>query len=131
MHIKTYAEEKKKGARRAQYICDNFDRALVGFLVGNNLVNIGATTIAAYVIGSMIVNPTVANIVNTFGMTIIVLIFGEILPKSFAKEKAETLALRFANILYLLMKILYPIVIIFIGIKKLVFSKVGKSSEKI
>ena len=129
MRLKTFVDEKKRGAKKALWIAEHYDRTLTTLLVGNNFVNIAASTISVAIFAILIKNPTLSNVVSTVVMTIIVLIFGEILPKSFAKEKSETIALRFANILYLLMKILYPIVIVFIGIKKLVFSKVGKSEQ--
>lgn len=129
MRLKTFVEEKRRGAKKALWIAEHYDRTLTTLLVGNNFVNIAASTISVAIFAILIINPTLSNVVSTVVMTIIVLIFGEILPKSLAKEKSETLTLRFANILYLLMKILYPIVIVFIGIKKLMFSKVGKSEQ--
>ena len=81
MHIKTYVDEKRKGARRAQYVIDHFDTALVSLLVGNNLVNIANTTLCAYLFSTFIKNPTLSNVLNTVVMTIVILIFGEILPK--------------------------------------------------
>ena len=129
MRLKTFVDEKKRGAKKALWMAEHYDRTLTTLLVGNNFVNIAASTISVAIFAILIKNPTLSNVVSTVVMTIIVLIFGDILPKSFAKEKSETIALRFANILYLLMKILYPIVIIFIGIKKLVFSKLGKSEQ--
>ncbi|MBQ7917755.1 MAG: HlyC/CorC family transporter [Clostridia bacterium] len=120
MHIKTYAEEKKKGARRAQYICDNFDRALVGFLVGNNLVNIANTTICAYMFSKFIVNPTLANILNTVIMTIVILIFGEILPKSYAKHNPEKFVLKISGAVYAFLKIIHIVAVPFFWLQKLV-----------
>lgn len=120
LHIKTYAEEKVKGARRAQYICDHFDMALVSFLVGNNLVNIANTTICAYLFSKFILNPTLANILNTVIMTIVILIFGEILPKAYAKHNSEKFVLRFSGAIYLFMKIIYVIAIPFSWLQKMV-----------
>ena len=82
IRLKGYVEEKRKGAKKALYLAEKFDMTLITLLVGNNIVNIGATTIAAYLFGKFIVNPTIANVCNTLIMTIIVLIFGEITPKS-------------------------------------------------
>ncbi len=124
MRLKGYVEEKRKGAKKALWIAEHYDRTLTTLLVGNNVVNIAASTIAATIFINLIIDQTIANVVSTAVMTIVVLIFGEILPKSIAKEKAETTVLRFAGILYLLMKILYPVVIIFIGIKKIMFKNV-------
>ena len=124
MRLKGYVEEKRKGAKKALWIAEHYDRTLTTLLVGNNVVNIAASTIAATLFINLILDQTVANVVSTAVMTIVVLIFGEILPKSLAKEKAETAVLKFAGILYLLMKILYPVVIIFIGLKRLMFKNV-------
>ena len=116
--------KKRRGAKKALWIAEHYDRTLTTLLVGNNVVNIAASTIAATLFINLILDQTVANVVSTAVMTIVVLIFGEILPKSIAKEKAETIVLRFAGILYFLMKILYPVVIIFIGIKKILFRNI-------
>ena len=89
MRLKNYVEEKRRGAKKALWIAEHYDRTLSTILVGNNFVNIAATTIAAIVFSNLITNPTISNIINTFGMTFIVLIFGEIMPKSVAKENAE------------------------------------------
>ena len=124
MRLKGYVEEKRKGAKKALWIAEHYDRTLTTLLVGNNVVNIAASTIAATIFINLIVDQTIANVVSTAVMTIIVLIFGEILPKSLAKERAETTSLRFAGILYFLIKILYPVVIIFMGLKKLMFKNV-------
>ena len=120
MRIKNYAEEKVKGARRAQYICDHFDMALVSFLVGNNLVNIANTTLCAYLFGKFILNPTLANILNTVIMTIIILIFGEILPKGYAKHNPEKFVLKFSGAIYAFMKLIYIVALPFYGLQKVV-----------
>lgn len=123
MRLRTYALDKKRGARKALWIAENYDRTVTTILVGNNFVNIAATTLATFAFGILLTNPTLSNILNTIIMTIIVLIFGEIIPKCFAKENSEKFALTFSGILYFLIKLLFPIVIIFIGIRKLFLKK--------
>lgn len=120
LRIKTYAEEKVKGARRAQYICDHYDMALACLLVGNNLVNIANTTICAYMFSRFVLNPTIANILNTVIMTIVILIFGEILPKAYAKHNSEKYVLRFSGVIYAFMKIIYIVALPFFALQKLV-----------
>lgn len=120
LRIKTYAEEKVKGARRAQYICDHYDKALACLLVGNNLVNIANTTICAYMFSRFVLNPTIANILNTVIMTIVILIFGEILPKAYAKHNSEKYVLRFSGAIYAFMKIIYIVAVPFFALQKLV-----------
>jgi len=114
IRLRNYMEEKKKGAKKAVYIAEKFDVTLTTILIGNNFVNISATTIGAFILGKTIMNPTVANVVNTVLMTIIVLIFGEILPKTYGKENPEKAALRFSGAMYAIIKILWPVSWLFI-----------------
>ena len=131
MHIKTYAEQKRKGARRAQFICDHFDFAVVCFLVGNNLVNIANTTVCAYMFTKFIASPTLANTLNTIILTIVILIFGEILPKGYAKHNPEKFVLRFSGVIYVFMKLIYIFALPFYGLQKLVLrhKEVNKITE--
>lgn len=123
IRLRNYMEEKKKGAKKAVYIAEKFDNTLTTLLIGNNLVNIGATTIAGYIIGKMILNPMWSNVVTTLGMTLIVLIFGEIIPKSYAKENAEKVALRYSGFLFVLIKIFSPLTWFFQKLRKLFLKK--------
>ena len=120
MRLKSYQDEKRKGAKKAVYIAENFDFTLITLLVGNNIVNIAATTIATIIFNSIIPNEFWANFVNVAVMAILVLIFGEILPKSIAKRKPEELALKFSSSFYVVMKILWPISILFHSFRKAV-----------
>ena len=131
-HIKTYADEKRKGARRAKYILDHFDMALVSFLVGNNLVNTANATICASLFMNHLLknNLTLANFLNTVVMTIIILIFGEITPKSYAKHNPEKYVLRFSGVIYVYLKIIYVVAIPFYGLQKL-FLKNNKETATV
>ncbi|MBE5735405.1 MAG: HlyC/CorC family transporter [Clostridiales bacterium] len=113
IRIRNMADENVKGARRALLICENYDRTLSTILVGNNLVNIANTTLAAYLFSQLIADATLANLLNTVIMTLLILIFGEVLPKSFAKSRPEKLALSFANTMHIISIILWPIAVIF------------------
>ena len=75
IRIKNMADENVKGARKALYLSEKFDKTLTTILIGNNLVNIANTTICAYLFSLWIVNPTLANLLNTLIVTIVVLIF--------------------------------------------------------
>ena len=119
IRIKNYANDKVKGARRALYVIENYDKTLATILVGNNLVNIASTTICAYMFGKFIFNPTLANVLNTVIMTIVILICGEILPKSFAKMNPEKFALKVSGLMYFLIKFLSPIVFVFYKMQQL------------
>ena len=119
IRMKNYANDKVKGARHALYIMENYDRTLSTILVGNNFVNIASTTIAAYLFGKFILNPSLANVLNTVIMTIVILICGEIIPKSFAKINPEKFALKVSGLMYFLIKIFTPIVYVFYKMQQL------------
>ncbi len=123
LHIKSFAEEKVKGARRAQYLCEHYDFLLVCLLVGNNLVNIANTTICAYLFSKFILNPTISNLINTVVMTIIILIFGEILPKAYAKHNPEKFVLRSSGMVFVFLKIIYVLAMPFYGFQRLFVKK--------
>ena len=125
LRIKTFAEENKKGSRKALYILEHFDAALSTILVGNNFVNILSTTLCAYLFVKFIVDPVLYNILNTVVMTIIILIFGEILPKAKTKANPEKTALKLAPILFVIMKITFVFCLPFNALQK-VFTKKTK-----
>ncbi len=129
VRMKHYADEKRKGARKAMWIIDHYDITLSTILVGNNLVNIAATTICAFLISSAITDPTLSNILNTVVMTIVLLICGEITPKAFAKQNAEKVALRLSGALYIVIKILMPITYLFNKLQQTLLRR-KKNSKK-
>lgn len=96
---------------------ENFDKLLSTVLVGNNIVNITSASIATLFFNSLIKSANLATTVSTVVMTVVVLIFGEITPKLFAKEKPEACAMLFYPLLKMLMIVLTPINLIFSGWK--------------
>ena len=123
------AENKVKGARRTLYIAEHSDRALTTILVGNNIVNILATTMCAYILSRFISSATLYNILNTVVMTIIILITGEILPKAYAKARPEAVAIKFSGMMYVFMKVTYPLVIVFYWLQKAFTKKAAKDTN--
>ena len=123
LRLKSLSDDKKPGARKALYLAERYDALLTTILVGNNLVNIGATTIAAFVFTKLITNPTLSSLLNTVIMTIIILIFGEITPKAAAKESSEKVALKFSGILFIVHKILWPLAFVFYKLQKAFMKK--------
>lgn len=117
IRLKNYAEEGRKGSKKALMISNNFDKSLSTILVGNNVVNIAAATISAK-LATDIFGAGTGMILNTVVMTSLVLVFGEILPKSYAKENAESFTLRISGVLAFLMNLLSPITFIFLVLKK-------------
>lgn len=123
IRIKNNADDKVKGARKALWILEHYDKALSTILVCNNLVNIANTTICTILFGKFILNPTLANVLNTIIVTIVILICGEITPKNMAKSNADKWALKFAGILFFLIKVLTPITYPFYALQKAMLKK--------
>lgn len=126
IRIKNLADDNVKGSRKALQICENYDKTLTTVLVVNNLVNIAATTLAAYVFSNLISNPTLSNILNTIIVTIVILIFGEILPKSLSKVNPEKFLLKYSKILGFVILIFYPVTFLFLKLQ----SKFVKNAKK-
>lgn len=129
IRLKSLADNKVRGARKAIYITEHYDKTLSSILIGNNLVNIGLTTICAYIFSTLITNPTVANIANTGIMTIIILIFGEILPKTMTKVEPQKFALATSGILYAIIKVLTPISFLFLKLQQVATRKVKNTGN--
>jgi len=122
MRIKALEQDGDKRAKGVLHIVEHFDKTLSTILVGNNVVNIAAaslaTVLATRTFGARGVAPATAV------MTVLVLTFGEILPKSFAKENAERLALAVSRPMLVLMKVLTPVVWPFLKLRS-----VGRQKE--
>jgi len=129
IRLRGLADENVKGARKAIYIVDHPDKTLSTILIGNNIVNIGVTTICAYVFSTLFTNPALANVLNTVIMTIIILTFGEIIPKTTAKADATKFALKTAPYMYVIMKILTPISFVFLKLQNIATKKVKTNNE--
>lgn len=130
IRLKNLADNNVKGARKAIYITEHYDKTLSTILIGNNLVNISLTTICAYIFGELISDPTLANVLNTVIMTLIVLIFGEILPKTIVKVEPQKFALRTSGMMYVVMKILTPISFIFLKMQVLATKKAKSTNAE-
>jgi len=117
IRLKNYADENRRGSKKAYFITENFDKALSTILVGNNIVNIAAASISTTVVTTLFPGNT-GVLISTIVMTVVILIFGEVLPKSFAKENAESFSLSVSGVLFFLMKVLTPITYLFVLLKK-------------
>jgi CBS domain containing-hemolysin-like protein len=129
IRLKTFVEDGKKGSKKALWIEEHFDLTLSTILVGNNLANIALATLSVSVFSSIFTGQeTLINVMNTVVMTIIILIFGEIVPKSFAKNNAEKVALSISGILYWIIRIMKPVTWVFLKIKTWIVKDNGEAS---
>lgn len=124
IRLKHRADMGDKRADRALKIADKYEDALTAILVGNNIANIGSSSLATVLFTQWVGDA--GPVVSTVIMTLLVLTFCEVLPKSYAKSHAEELALAFASALSGLIIIMKPFVKIFD-----VLSRVFKSENDI
>ncbi|MCI8422156.1 MAG: HlyC/CorC family transporter [Lawsonibacter sp.] len=117
IRMKNRAENGSRRAAKTLALAEEYDKLLSTILIGNNIVNISATTVATVLCTRWFhqYGPTVA----TAALTVIILIFGEISPKSLAKESPESFAMFAAPLLRLLMVVLTPANFLFSLWKKL------------
>lgn len=129
--LKTMVEKGNKKAERTLKVADNYDKLISTILVGNNIVNILASSIATLFFVQMLANLDYGNAnqmgatLSTIATTVIVLIFGEITPKSIARDLPEKFAMFSTPLISLLMVVLTPVNFIFSMWKKLI-SKIFK-----
>ena len=128
IRVKNMAEKGNKKAALALKLSDNYDSLISAILIGNNIVNILASSLGALVFGNYIANKDVASAVNTAVLTVAILIFGEISPKTIAKNNPENFALFSAPIINFVRIILFPFIFIFNGWQKLL-AKLFKKEE--
>ncbi|MBR6515116.1 MAG: HlyC/CorC family transporter [Clostridia bacterium] len=130
IRIKNMASDGNKKAALVLNMSEKFDSILSTILIGNNIVNITATSIATILFIKLCKDEAVGTTVATVVITVVVLIFGEITPKSIAKERPESFAMFSAPFLRFLMIILFPVNLIFTGWKKLVSLVIKPSEDK-
>ncbi len=111
IRLKAMADQGDKRAETALRVSEHYEDALTAILVGNNIANIGSSSLATVLFTQWVgdIGPAVATVI----MTILVLTFCEVLPKSYAKSHAESLALHFATVLSGFTKLMTPFVKIF------------------
>ncbi|MBQ8536637.1 MAG: HlyC/CorC family transporter [Clostridia bacterium] len=127
IRLKAMAGDGNRRAERALRMSEDYDKLLTTILIGNNIVNILGTSVATVLFTNLLGNNGVT--VSTVVMTIVVLVFGEISPKSLAKESPEAFAMFAAPLIGAIAKVLLPVNFLFTQWKKLL-SKVFKPQEE-
>ncbi len=126
VRLKSMAKDGNRRASRALRFAEDFDRTLSTLLVGNNIVNILATSVSTVLFTSWLGPSGVGW--STLVMTVVILLFGEITPKSCAKERPEATALLAAPLLSVISTLLTPINWLFLQWRRLLDRMVKKES---
>ena len=130
IRLKSWADSDGAKARRAGkclVLAEDYDKLITTILIGNNIVNISATTVATVFFTGLLggaYGPTVSTVV----LTLLVLIFGEVTPKSIAKERPESFAMFSTPIMGLLVKVFTPLAFLFTKLKN-AMSKLFQAPE--
>lgn len=129
VRLKTLMQNGNKRARTALALAEDYDRLITTILIGNNIVNIAASSLATSLFLVLLNNQAnLATTVSTVVMTIVILIFGEVSPKAIAKESPENLAMSFAPVLKLLCTVFTPFASFFSLLKRLL-TKIFKTED--
>ncbi|MDE6708828.1 MAG: hemolysin family protein, partial [Oscillospiraceae bacterium] len=129
IRLKNKAEDGNKKAMLVLKLSEHYDEMLSAILIGNNIVNIACSSIATLLFVRLLQDNDLGATISTVVMTVILLIFGEISPKTIAKESPEKIAMFSAPFLNFLIKILKPFTFIFKQWQNML-AKIFKSSEE-
>lgn len=129
IRLKNMAEKGNKKAKLVLKLLENYDNLLSTILIGNNIVNIACSSLATVLFISLLGNEAGPS-VSTAVITVIVLIFGEVSPKSIAKESPETFAMFSAPFLQVLSVILTPFNFLFMQWKKVLTLIIKPSNDR-
>lgn len=123
IRIRHMVEEQTPGAERINNLIANSGKLLGAILVGNNLVNIGASALATAVMIQVFGDTGIG--IATVAMTILILIVGEITPKTLAAQYSESIALKVARPLSVIIWILNPITTVMVSITNVIIRLFG------
>lgn len=125
--LRTMEEEGRKHVKTLNKIMDNYDRIITTILISNNIVNLSASSLATIFTIKLFGNVYVS--AATGILTFLVLIFGEIVPKTLARRNTDSLSLLFAPIINVLIIVLFPITFIIEGVSKIILFVLGQNKQ--
>ena len=128
IRLKNLADDGNRRARLTMNLEENYDNLLSTILIGNNIVNIASTSLATVLFVGYFGDAGVS--ISTAVMTVVVLIFGEISPKSLAKESPEVFAMFAAPVMRVLITLLTPFNFLFAQWKRLLAYIFHVSSDR-
>lgn len=127
IRIQHSVDNGNKKARNALYVIENFDNTLTTILICNNIVNLSCSSIATVLCLNLFGD--MGSAIATGATTLLVLTFGEVIPKCLAKEHCDAFTLKTAGLLRVLMFILKPFVFVFLKLKSLALKIAGGSED--
>lgn len=110
IRIKAKAEDGNRRAKRAMYVDGHFDNALTTLLVGGNIAHIASAAIATVIATRLFGEGETVTVLTTVITTLVVFLFSEMIPKSFANDRSETMALSSGWLVIFFMRLFFPLV---------------------
>lgn len=123
IRVKQMVENKEKGAERINKMLSDPSKLLSAILIGNNVVNVGASSLLTSLAIDAFGNTGVG--IATGVMTFLILIFGEITPKSLAAQNSEKVSIRLSGFVQIVTKILTPIILVLTSITNFIIKIFG------
>lgn len=127
IRVQHAVENGDKQAEKVLYVIEHFDRALTAILICNNIVNLGCSSIATVLCLKLFGD--IGSAIATGATTLLVLTFGEIIPKCLAKEHCEAFSVQTAGFLKFLTIFLTPLVFIFMKMRAVALRIAGSKEE--
>ena len=127
IRIQQSAENGNRKAQKAIYVIEHFDKALTAILICNNVVNLGCSSIATVL--CLRIFGDIGSAIATGATTLLVLTFGEVIPKCLAKEHCDNFSVKTAGFLKVITIILSPLVFVFMKLKELALKVAGSSED--
>ena len=118
IRIKAKAEDGNRRAKRAMYVDAHFENALTTLLVGGNIAHIASAALATVIATRLFGEGETVAVLTTVVTTLVVFLFSEMIPKSFANDRSETTALSFGWLVIFFMRLFFPFVWFFSLISK-------------
>lgn len=127
IRIQKSVESGNKKAKNALYVIEHFDNALTAILICNNVVNLGCSSIATVLCLRLFGD--IGSAVATGATTLLVLTFGEVIPKCLAKEHCDSFSIAAAGFLKGITILLSPLVFVFMKLKAIALKIAGSSGD--
>ncbi|NQV13239.1 MAG: HlyC/CorC family transporter [Parcubacteria group bacterium] len=125
--VKTLVKQRKKGSKTLARLKEKSERTIITILIGNNIVNVASASLATYIATEKFGSKGLG--IATGVMTLIILVFGEITPKTLATTHAERVSLFIARPILILSYIFYPLIVIFDAFASLI-SRLFKTRKR-
>ena len=127
IRVQHAVESGDKQAKKVLYVIEHFDNALTAILICNNIVNLGCSSIATVLCLRLFGD--VGSAIATGATTLLVLTFGEVIPKCLAKEHCDEFTAQTAGLLKFLTIILFPLIFVFMKLRALAITIAGKGED--